>query len=364
MAVTISQVAREAGVSRSTVSLVLGGSTRVAAETRARVQATIERLGYRPSRRAAGLRTRRSYIVGLVVSSLAYPHHARIAMGIEAAVEGRGYSVLVANSRSRPERERRHIETLRRQAADGLVVTPLQITAGEAAHLSALRKEGYPLVTAYREILGLDVDFCGVDTYAAVRQLVAYLAGDLGHRHIAFLAGQPEGPVTPRRIAGWRDELRARGLPADDALLIAPAVEDDATRGTGADGGAGAAVTALLARGTPCTAIACINDVLALSALEALYRAGRRVPEDVSVAGMGGFEEHASPGRSLTTLAFDFDLIGRRAGELLLRRIEHPWAGPVERHIVTGTLRVGETADRAPGRAPGGVAGAPAPVLG
>ncbi|HVG97076.1 MAG TPA: LacI family DNA-binding transcriptional regulator, partial [Chloroflexota bacterium] len=215
MAVTIDEVARVAGVSRSTVSLVVRGQPRVADATRERVEAAIAALGYRPSRLASGLRSNRSYILGLVVSSLSFPHHARIAVGVEEAVEDAGYSVLVANSRGSAERERRHIERLRRYQADGLLVAPLQHTAAHAAHLQALHDGGYPLVTIYREVPGLRVPFCGVDAYDSVRRLVAYLAGPLGHRRIALIAGDGGSPVTAQRVAGWRDELRARGLPPD-----------------------------------------------------------------------------------------------------------------------------------------------------
>jgi LacI family transcriptional regulator len=337
VAVTIDEVARVAGVSRSTVSLVVRGQPRVADATRERVEAAIAALGYRPSRLASGLRSNRSYILGLVVSSLSFPHHARIAVGVEEAVEDAGYSVLVANSRGSAERERRHIERLRRYQADGLLVAPLQHTAADAAHLQALHDGGYPLVTIYREVPGLRVPFCGVDAYDSVRRLVAYLAGPLGHRRIALIAGDGGSPVTAQRVAGWRDELRARGLPPDPRA-VAPA--DGA-------GGGHAAAARLLAAGVPFSALVCINDFLALGALRALHLAGRRVPQDVSVAAIGGFDELASPRQTLTVLAYDYRSIGRRAGELLRRRIEEPWssnaAGGAERRLITPALRPGET---------------------
>ena len=170
-----------------------------------------------------------------------------------------------------------------------------------------------------------------------MRRLVAYLAGPLGHRRIALIAGDGGSPVTAQRVAGWRDELRARGL-APDPRAVAPA--DGA-------GGGHAAAARLLAAGVPFSALVCINDFLALGALRALHLAGRRVPQDVSVAAIGGFDELASPRQTLTVLAYDYRSIGRRAGELLRRRIEEPWsgnaAGGAERRLVTPALRPGET---------------------
>ncbi|MGH2350664.1 MAG: LacI family DNA-binding transcriptional regulator, partial [Chloroflexota bacterium] len=334
MGVTIEEVAREAGVSRSTVSLVVRGRRRVAATTRGRVQAAIERLGYQPNHLAAGLRSKRSRLLGLVVSSLAYPHHAQIALGIEEAVEDAGYSVLVANSRNSLQREQRHIERLRRYHADGLLITPLQISAGEASHLKALVAEGYPLVTVYREIPGLEIDFCGVDTYGSVRQLVGYLAQDLGHERIALVAGDLGNPITDVRVAAWRDALAEQGLSADDGLLTG--------RAPGREGGE-AAIGDLIARDVAFTAVVCINDFLALGALRALHEAGRQVPDEVSVAALGGFETYASPEKPLTVLAYDYGEIGRQAGELLRRRIERQQPGGVERIVVPATLRVGGT---------------------
>jgi LacI family transcriptional regulator len=338
---TINDVAELAGVSRSTVSLVLRGSTRVADDTQTRVREAIRRLGYRPSHFAAGLRSQRSHIVGLVVSSLTFPHHAHIAVGVERAIEEAGYGVLVANSRQDVQRERGHIERLRRYRADGVVITPLQIAPAEAQHLAALRAEGYPVVTAYREIPGLEVDFAGVDARDSVYQAVAHLL-DLGHRRIAFLSGEAGNPVHALRVAGWRDALRERGVPADDALLVTGSASDS----TGYTGQT--AAEALLARGVTFTALVGANDFFALGALRTLHQVGRRVPQDVSVVGIGGFDPIMSPEKRLTTVAHDFELVGRTAGELLLERMSHPGTPSPERRIVPAHMRPGETTASAP----------------
>lgn len=331
--VTINDVARLAGVSRATVSLVLRGSRRVAQETQTRVRDAIAQLDYRPSHLASGLRSRRSHIVGLVVSSLTFPHHAHIALGLEQAIESHGLSVLVANSRQDVERERAHIERLRRYQADGVVITPLQVGPSDAQHLLALRAEGFPVVTAYREIPGLAVDFVGVDAADSVRQLVEHLVS-LGHRRIAFLAGGESSPTRAVRIAAWRDALQMHGLEPDPALVVG--------RTTGPYAGE-AATGILLDGGIPFTAVIGANDFFALGALRALHRAGRRVPEDVSIAGIGGFEPLMSPEKRLTTVAHDFEHVGRLAGALLLRRIARPREGGVERHIIPAVLVPGET---------------------
>lgn len=345
MVATIHDVAREAGVSRGTVSLVLRDSPLVASRTREHVQRTMRRLDYQPNQLAAGLRSKRSNILGLVVSDLTYPHYAQMAVGVEEAVEDAGYSLIVTNSRLDIERERRHVDTLRRYRADGLIVTPQELRADGVTHLRALREEGYPFVCLYREVSGLETDFCGTDVYGATRALVAYLAGDLGHRRIAVLSGRVANTTNAARIEGWRDELSARSLPPPEELIVVDA---------GVDRPAAEAVGGIIERRVAFTAILCVNDFLALDALRALGQAGKRVPEDVSVAGMGGLLSHPLPEKTLTTMVDNYRGIGRAAGELLLRRIDAGRTGaasPVERRVLPAQLRSGETTGPAYGAA-------------
>jgi LacI family transcriptional regulator len=333
MTTTIVDIAREAGVSRATVSLVLRQSPLVAARTRELVQSTIERLGYQPNRLAASLRSKRSYILGLVVSDLTYPHYARMSVGVEETVEREGYSLIIANSHESVERERRHFENLRRYRADGVFVTPVHLTPAEVEHIRVLAAERYPIVTLYREIPATNTDFCGTDVYGATRQLVGYLA-DLGHRHIAAICGDLPHSTNPVRLRAWRDEMAARGLDATDTLVVI----GKGTRQAGEQ-----STRDLLSRGQPVTAIVCFNDFLALGALRALHLEGVRVPEEVSVAGMGGFTDLSPPERLLTTMADDYRQIGREAGALLLERIQESGSPSRERRLVPAQLQIGET---------------------
>jgi LacI family transcriptional regulator len=338
---TIRDIAREAGVSRATVSLVLQESPLVADRTRERVRSTMARLRYRPSRMAASLRSKRSFILGLIVSDLTWPHYAQMAAGIERAVEGAGYSLLVANSHDSPERERRHVENLGRYRADGGIVAPVRPTPGDVEHLRALAAEGFPLVTLYREVPGLAVDHCGIDAYGVTRRLVAHLAEELGHRRVALVTTATRNSTNPARLEGWRDELRTLGLPAGDDLVVftAPGAQPRAAGER--------AVAELLDRRERPTAVVCVNDLLALGALRGLQRAGVTVPGEVSVGGMSGFEELSPPHQALTTVHTDYRRLGAEAGTLLLRRLADP-AAPVQRRLVEATLRPGESTGTAP----------------
>src|SRR5688572_9870032 len=202
-AVTIEHVARAAGVSRATVSLVLRDSREIPEVTKERVRAAMATIGYRPNRLAAGVAGARSHIVGLVVTDLTFPLYAEIAVGVEETLETAGYSLIVANSHESHQRERAHLDNLLGYRADGLLIAPVE---GETEHLTALRDAGVPFVCINRELPELGADFCGADSYAAMRALVAYLCGDLGHRRIAILAGTQRTSSTRGRLLGWRDE--------------------------------------------------------------------------------------------------------------------------------------------------------------
>jgi LacI family transcriptional regulator len=172
-----------------------------------------------------------------------------------------------------------------------------------------------------------------------MRRLVAYLASDLGHRRIAILSGTQRTTTSRERLAGWRDELTARGLPAPDELVVAHI----ATRAGGE-----AAAGVLLERGERFTALVCINDLVATGALRALHLAGRRVPQDISVAGMDGIADVSPPDKPLTTLAVDHAAMGRAAGELLLARLNGALAPRLVRRVLPSQLQVGETTGPAP----------------
>lgn len=340
MATTINEVARAAGVSRSTVSLVLQNSSKIPQRTQEHVRSTMARLAYRPSFLAAGLRNARSYLLGLVITDLSFPHYAPMALGIEAAIRDHGYSLLISNSHEDAEQERKNIESLRRYNADGLLVAPVQqAPSQDVTTVAALQREGFPFVCLNRDVDGLEVDYCGSDHDAGMRRLVGLLADDLGHTHIAMLSGTQLSSTSLARLTSWRDELRRRGLHAGDEMVV---------RHEGDRRGGEAGMAELLARDVPFTAVVCTNDLIAVGAMRTLHRAGLRVPEDISVVGFGGYESVSPPEKPLTTIAEDYREMGRQAGELLLKRIGG--AVGTERHLIPTRLEIGLTTARvAPG---------------
>ncbi|MBU8542926.1 MULTISPECIES: LacI family DNA-binding transcriptional regulator [Roseomonadaceae] len=312
---TIADVAREAGVHASTVSRALNPATRgmVTEAVALRVTEVADRLGWRPSAVAAGLRTRKSRTIGILVPDLINPIFPPILHAVETVMAARGYATLVANTDNDPAREALLIERMATHLVDGLMLA--SAAAGTGA-LALCARFGIPAVLINRRMpQGADCAATSAVTNddrhgigLAVDHLVA-----LGHRRIAHLAG-PEGVSTATdRRTGFLDRLRHHGL--EPAGLVPAAAY---TREAGQ-----VAMAALLA-GPPFTAVAVANDMLCLGVYDAVEAAGRRVAADVSVTGFNDmpFVDRIHPG--LTTVRIQHDAMGRQAAEILLAEMADP----------------------------------------
>jgi DNA-binding LacI/PurR family transcriptional regulator len=311
---TMKHVAARAGVSIKTVSNVVNGSDRVAPQTRRRVQAAIEELGFVPNATARSLRSGRSGVLALALPELDAPYFAELAQHVVEAAGNRGWTVLVDATGGEAEQERLAASGIRPQLIDGLIFSPLALRAGDLPDAGA----GPPTVLLGERVTDAAVDLVTVDNLAVAAVAVEHLV-QLGRRRVAAIGAQTtETGVTARlRLEGYRQALRQAGLPADDALVM-PAAAWHRQEGA-------AAVRALLDAPRRPDAVLCFNDLLALGALRALAEAGVRVPEDVAVVGVDDIEDGRYGRPSLTTVALDKRQIAQTAVELLAARID---AGP------------------------------------
>ncbi|WP_439597522.1 LacI family DNA-binding transcriptional regulator [Falsiroseomonas sp.] len=314
---TIADVAREAGVHASTVSRALNPATRgmVTEAVAQRVTAAADRLGWRPSAVAAGLRTRKSRTIGILVPDLINPIFPPILHAVETLLAAQGYATLVANTDNDPAREALLIERMATHLVDGLMLA--SAAAGTGA-ISLCARLGIPAVLINRRMPEgtgcAAVSAVTNDDRHGIGLAVDHLVG-LGHRRIAHLAG-PEGVSTATdRLQGFRDRLAQHGLePA--ALRPAQAYTREAGR---------AAMQALLAEpGKGFTAVAVANDMLCLGVYDAMEEAGLRVAEDISVTGFNDmpFVDRIHP--ALTTIRIQHDAMGRQGAEILLAEMADP----------------------------------------
>lgn len=305
--VTIVDVARRAGVSKSTVSLVLAGSPLVAEETRARVSRAMSELGYIYHRGAAVLRGAQSSIIGMVINDLSNPFFHELAIGIERACQSGAYVPFIANTGEDPLRQTQVIRSMREHGAAGLILCPA--LGSSAAELNVLT-EGVPVVTAMRRLPGLRASVVAPENRLGACKATAHLIA-LGHRRIAFIGGMAVA-VRDDRLDGYRDALAEAGLPADPALVA----DTMPTRAGGA-----AAVPALLGLADPPTAALCFNDVVAIGVVRTLTTLGRTVGHDFSVIGFDDIEDARHLVPALTSVAVDGRSLGERAAEMLMQQI-------------------------------------------
>ncbi len=285
--VTIYQVAREAGVSPSTVSNFLNGRPgRMLPQTRVRVADTIARLGYRPNRAARQLRTGRIQVIGLVVPSVANPFWGSFARYLERAALADGYHVLLCNSEREPDRERQYLEEL---WADGIRGVVLCSSLPSLDHVLPLVDAGLSLVAFDRTAQVGDPDVLvniSVDNVFGAHLATAHLI-QLGHRRIAFVSGSLRSVNRRERFRGFTDALEAAGLDPAEAITWSGSAQQESHGDWDLDAaGLGrAAARALLQDDDRPTAIVAINDMCALGVSAGIRDAGLRVGQDVSVVG-------------------------------------------------------------------------------
>lgn len=302
MPVTRKAVARRAAVSEATVSYVVNNGPRpVAPETRARVLQAIEELGYHPSDVARSLRKQRTSTIGLIVPDTANPFYGEIARIIENVGYANGYTVILCNSNLDAEREASYVNLLRTRRVEGAVIIP---TTAES--VAALRAAEICTIVLEYEIEGA---YCLVaDDYEGGRLVTRYLL-DLGHRRIACITRAGDKTSSQKRVEGYRDVLRATGVPIEADLILE--TEPEIAAGE-------AAAFRLLEHAEPPTAIFAHNDTMAIGVMSALRKRGLRVPEDVSVVGFDDIVQAAYVNPSLTTVAHPKQRMGEQAAYLLI----------------------------------------------
>jgi DNA-binding LacI/PurR family transcriptional regulator len=325
--VTISQVAREAGVSPSTVSNLLNGRPgRMLPQTRKRVEAAIERLGYRPNGAARQLRTGRSRVIGLVVPSVANPFWGTFARYLEGAALSEGYRVLLCNSEREPARERGYLEEL---WADGIRGVVLCSSLPSLDHVAEFADRGLGLVAFDRTAQTGDPPSLvniSVDNVVGAGLVTGHLL-ELGHRRLAFVSGSLRSVNRKERYRGFCEALERAGIDPAEALVWHGAAGEPYGDLDVAEVGRRAA-RELMAADAPPTAVVAINDMCAIGVCAGIRDSGREVARDVSVVGFDNIAlaDLASP--PLTTVRQPLVEMATAAFEHLRGFIESGTANP------------------------------------
>jgi LacI family transcriptional regulator len=309
--VTISDVARQAGVSPATVSRVLNGGYPVARLTRAHVEKAVHDLGYVRNAHAQALRGTSTDVVGVIIHDVADPFFAEIMAGIQEVAAANGTLVVLCNSLRNPDSELRYLEMLRGQRVAAVILAGGAIE--DATYLRALKRQARGLKQQGSSMVmcgrySLITDAVLPDNRAGAELLTRHLL-ERGHRRIAEIMGPPNFSTTEDRSAGYRHVLESAGIAREPALVTA----GDFTR----DGGYEATMT-LLRRQVDFTAIFAANDLMAMGALAALREHGLRVPDDVSVVGYDDVPTVRDVVPGLTTIRIPMRGMGRRCMQIAL----------------------------------------------
>ena len=309
MASSLKDVARRAGVSVRTVSNVVNDAPYVAPATRARVQAALDELDYRPNLAARTLRQGRSGLLGLVVPEIDSPYFGELAGLLADAAERRGATLVVDQTRGDPDRERRLLSGPSGQLVDGLLLSPWALSPAEVA----ARPAGVPLVLL-GERYGDGDDHVGVDSVAAATTATSHLL-ETGRQRVAAIGLQPHlaNQTALQRVTGYRAALERAGHRAD-AQLEVPVERLHRTDGA-------RAMRTLLALDEPPDAVFCFTDELALGALRVAWERGVRVPDDLALVGFDDVEDGRWSRPSLSTVSPDKAVLAEVAVDRLLERV-------------------------------------------
>lgn len=311
---TINDVAREAGVSKGTVSAVLNGRDSVSDITRQRVLAVMSQLNYRPSERAGRSRSRRNGSIGLLIRETDNPFYSEVVAGVRTYASKHEYTVLVTSSEGDYQEERRALDLLQEMNVDGLILYPVLNKETDLSPLFELKRRNFPFILL-ESIWGLNASLIGVDNAAASGRAVEHLIS-LGHTRIVHFAGPAYSMHGKERIDGLYRAFSASHIAfPDDAIVPTGAHLEDGYR-------VGLQYFGERSAADRPTAVTCFNDMVALGLCRALAELGLRVPDDVSVVGYDNLPVLDYLSVPLTSVHVPKFEMGEQAAKILLEHIQ------------------------------------------
>lgn len=319
--VTMSDVARVANVSASTVSHVINKTRRVNPETEKAVREAIEATGYAADSVARSLRTGRTHIIGLAMTAISNTYFGDVVHALERTVTNRGYSLILTDTHDTPERELAALRALLSHRVDGIVLAP---SAAPQAAYAQLARRKVPLVLIDRvpEDLLVNIDAVGVHNVEPIATLVEHLVVVHGHSHIGMLAPKAGIITTLERVAGFRLGLERNGLDPGQAPVEHGGESAEQTA---------AALARMLDVRHPPTALVLGNNMVTVATISELRKRGITPPRGIATVSFDDFPWADSFQPRLTTMSQPVDELGSIAVQLLLERIADP--GLDARHV-------------------------------
>lgn len=328
--ITILDIARAAGVSKSTVSLVLNNSSLVKPATAEKVRKAAEDLNYVYNRSAASLRQGTSNVVAMVVNDLTNSFFVELLIGAERRLLESGFITLLSHTGEDIQLQEKVLSSMREQKATGLILCPALYTPPSLT--KTLKSWGMPFVTVMRSLNDDESDYIGCDNYEGIKIATQHLI-DLGHKDIAFIGRNRINSVSVVRQDGYEHTLRHNGISLHKPWVVACNIS--------MQGGKDAMGQLLALKKRP-TAVVCYNDLIAIGVISEIGQQGLIPGKDIAVVGSDGVANTAFSNPPLTTVALHSHQVGELASQTLLRRVKDPDA-PAVKHLLKPELIIRES---------------------
>ena len=310
--VTLEDVAKHAGVSRATASLIVRNSPKVAEKTRQKVLKSMEELGYVYDRVAANLRSKRSTTIGTIITDIGNTFFAQFLLGVHRELEKFGYTVLLGTSFNSLKEQDRLISTMLENRVGGILLCPVSASSKET--VERINKLDTPVVVGIRELPDLAVDYVGLDYKTGAFMAVNHLI-EKGHERIAFIGGASDSTTWKERMSGYRKAHEEAGIPIDRSLIW----ESKPTRNGGLE-----VIHKVMEQKNPPTAIFCFSDLIAFGAIIGLRKLGFTPGKDIDIVGFDNIPESEISYPPLTTVSSFAEKTGTKAAQLLHKRMNEP----------------------------------------
>ncbi|MDM5311185.1 LacI family DNA-binding transcriptional regulator [Peribacillus frigoritolerans] len=308
--VTLQQVAKHAGVSTSTASLIVRKNPRISEATRKKVLKSMHELGYVYDRIAANLRSQSSDTVGIIITDISNTFFSEFLIGVHDALDEVGYTVLLGTTFDSVAKQDHLLSTMMEHRVGGLILCPVSESSQDT--IERLNEIDTPMVLAVRELPGVNSDYVGIDYPEGARIAVDHLLGK-GHKRIALLGGIKESSTWIERMEGYREALSRAGLEVDESLVI----DSAPTREGGLE-----AVLKVLENPNPPTAIFCFSDLIAFGVMQGLMMKGITPGKDMDIVGFDNVPVAEIYHPPLTTISSFPRRIGKEAANLLYQQME------------------------------------------
>lgn len=307
MALNIIDIAKLAGVSKSTVSRYLNNGY-VSSEARDKIKKILDETGFTPQRQAKGMRTKKTNLIGVIVPKISSETPARVVEGITEILSPNGYDILIANTNLSIEKELEYLNIFKVNQVDGIIFMATKVTE---KHIEVMNNLEVPIVVVAQDVEGFSSVF--FNEYDATRDITSYLI-EKGHNKLAYIGVYEED----KAVGLYRKEAYIETLKENNINIV----EENIKIGNFSEESGYELAKDIIENGNIPTAIVAVTDNLALGAIEYLTDNNYRVPEDIAVVGMGDSKLSRVITPKLSTVHYHYKTAGRKSAEIILEYLK------------------------------------------